>query len=97
MIVAEIEFWPDYGAGPLWRAGRSVEPEELGLPPELAARLSARNARYEESRIPVDGSGDAAWLAEGIALLAEVRAAAQPEYAILVTEPWWGEEPGMDS
>lgn len=92
--VTLIEFWPDYGPGPLWTEdGRSVDPRALGLPEILAERLVAWNARYEEDRIPVEGDGDADWLAEGTALLHDVRSQLGPDYEVTVTEPWWGEDP----
>jgi hypothetical protein len=60
-----IEFWPDYGLGPLWLDGRAVAPEAVGVAGDLASRLNAWNADYEESKVPVDGPGDPAWLGRG--------------------------------
>ena len=88
-----IEFWPDYGPGPLWLDGRAVAPETLGVAADLASRLNAWNAEYEESKVPVDGPGDHAWLGEGIELLGAIRQAVSPGVEVVVTEPWWGEEP----
>jgi hypothetical protein len=89
-----LEFWPDYGPGPLWDAhGKALEPQSLGLDADLANRLLAFNAAYEEERVPVDGPGDAEYLAEGTGLLATVRAALNGRFRVIVTEPWWGEEP----
>jgi hypothetical protein len=89
-----LEFWPDYGPGPLWDAqGQAVEPHALGLDADLANRLLAFNAAYEEKRRPVDGPGDPDYLAEGSRLLARVRAALGGRFRVIVTEPWWGEEP----
>lgn len=92
--MSDIEFWPDYGPGPLWTdKGKVASPTELGLPGELAVRLDTFNAAYEEWRLPREGPGDPAYIAEGIALLAAVRSAIRPEYRVIVTEPWWGEPP----
>ncbi len=88
-----IEFWPDYGPGPLWRDGRAVVPEELGIPEPLATQLRTWNAGYDESRAPIDGPGDSAWIAEGVELLRATRDALAPRTQVVVTEPWWGEEP----
>ena len=91
--VDVLELWPDYGHGPLWsrRQNDYVEPTELPLPAALAARLTEWGQRYEEDRLPLDGTGDPAYLAEGERLLAEVRAALGSRYRVVVTEPWWGE------
>jgi hypothetical protein len=70
----ELEFWPEYSDGPLWRGGATADPAALGLPPELVDRLMAWNARYGDERLPVEGPGDAEWLAEGKLLLQQVRA-----------------------
>jgi hypothetical protein len=87
-----IEFWPDYGAGPLWVGGRAVDVERPDIPPDLAHRLVSWNAEYGDERLPMEGPGDAAWLSEGRRLLHELRAAVWP-VEVVVTEPWWGEEP----
>jgi hypothetical protein len=89
-----LEFWPDYGPGPLWDAqGKAVEPRSLGLAADLLNRLLAFNAAYAEERVPIDGPGDADYLGEGTSLLAAVRAALKGRFQVVVTEPWWGEEP----
>ncbi len=98
MTVAVLEWWPGYGRDhPLWstegRGGAPAELASLGLPVGLGERLRAWTAVYAEDKIPVDGDGDAAWLAEGIVLLGEVRASLGDGYRVIVTEPWWGEEP----
>lgn len=41
----------------------------------------------------MEGTGDPGYLAEGIDLLSAVRAAIRAEFKVLVTEPWWGEDP----
>ena len=48
--VKQLEFWPEYGAGPLWAEGVGVDPTQLGLPTELVERLVAWNARYGDER-----------------------------------------------
>lgn len=88
-----IEFWPDYGPGPLWLDGRAVAPDTLGITGDLASRLNAWHAAYEESKVPVDGPGDPAWLGEGTQLLRDIRRAVAPGVEIVVTEPWWGDDP----
>jgi hypothetical protein len=92
-MTGALEFWPDYGGGPLWDdAGNVVAPHGLAIPAELADRLTDWNARYDEAHLPIEGPGDAAWLAEGRVLLAEVRDALRP-VEVVATEPWWGEQP----
>jgi hypothetical protein len=91
--VKQLEFWPEYGAGPLWDEGAGVDPTQLGLPTELVERLVAWNARYGDERLPMEGPGDPAWLGEGRRLLAETRTALAASHRVVVTEPWWGEEP----
>lgn len=91
--MTELEFWPDYGPGPLWDRGGPVDLATLEIDGLLAERLAAWNAAYEEHKVPLDGEGDAAWLIEGAELLAEIRAALGNQYRVVVTEPWWGEAP----
>ncbi len=89
--VGLLEFWPDYGPGPLWTAdGRPAELWSLGLSNELVRRLEDWNARYAEDKLPIDGPGDTVWLAEGAALLGLARDALRPGVQVVVTEPWWG-------
>ncbi len=91
--VIVLEFWPDYGCGPLWTDGRPADLELLRLNRELIQRLTDWNARYSEDKVPVDGRGDTVWLREGKRLLGEVRQALGDQSQVVVTEPWWGEEP----
>ena len=92
--VNVLEFWPDYGAGPLWtHDGKPVDLSSLDVDPDLVEKVAVWHAAYEEDRVPIDGPGDSAWLHEGRQLLQEVRAALPDEYRVIVTEPWWGEEP----
>lgn len=87
-----IEFWPDYGQGPLWSPdGTPVDPASLGLPDDLVQQLSLWNGSYDDDKLPIEGAGDPAWLAEGRLLLQHVRAAVGPAVRVVVTEPWWGE------
>lgn len=87
--MAEVEFWPEYGSGPLWIAGSSVEPTEL-VGAELAERLIAWNDQYDDEKLPADGSsGDSGWLAEGKELLRLVRERLDGNHVVQVTEPWW--------
>ncbi len=42
-----LEFWPDYGPGPLWLGnGKAADLDSLGLSIDLVARLRAYNAAY---------------------------------------------------
>lgn len=89
-----LEFWPDYGHGPLWwRRGTPADLDALGLPGDLTQRLKMFNDAYEEQRLPVNGAGDAASLTAGGHLLFEVREALAGRFRVVVTEPWWGEPP----
>ena len=89
--MIDIEFWPDYDRGPLWIDGREAPSESLGLPASLAERVQVWNAQYEERKIPGEGPGDPAWLAEGRKLLHEVREALSPEYEVGANEDWCDE------
>lgn len=86
--MQELEFWPDYGPGPLWASGVAVPPDGLGLPDDLAEQLRAWNAQYEEDKLPIDGPGDGEWLNEGRRLLGALRSALGTA-TVVVTEPWW--------
>ena len=90
MIV--LEFWPDYGPGPLWTVGGvPVDLGSLGMDRALVQRVEAWNAAYEEDKVPLAGPGDAEWIGEGRRLLGDVRTALRQEYQVIVTEPWWVE------
>ena len=93
MANVTLEFWPDYGDGPVWTPdGKVADLAGLGLSHDLIAALGAWNRRYAEDKIPLDGVGDAAWLAEGRLLLRRLREALKPDHAVVVTEDWWGED-----
>ncbi|MFP5487625.1 MAG: hypothetical protein ACLGHQ_04895 [Acidimicrobiia bacterium] len=86
-----LEFWPEYNGGPLWSEdGATVEPTSIGLSGEMAGRLLAWNAGYDDDRLPF-AKDDREWLNEGARLLAEVRSALGADYEVVVTEEWWGE------
>jgi hypothetical protein len=90
MVKQTLEFWPDYGAGPLWGSvGQAVDPLSLPLSPELGKRVVSRAAKYAEDKIPFDGAGDTAWIEEGRILLRLVRGALCETHDVIVTEPWW--------
>lgn len=91
-MTARLEFWPDYGQGPLWDAGRTIDLEDLCLPPALIERIHRWHEVYDEDRLPIDGPGDDAWLAEGKSILASIRGSLT-DIEVVVTEPWWGEQP----
>lgn len=73
MTLPVLEFWPDYGDGPLWAAGAAVDPVAVGVDADLAAHLAAHNEAYEEERLPLDGPGDVDYLAEGTRLRGALR------------------------
>ena len=61
-----MEFLPDCGAGPLWTEdGKAVDLNLLGLPDELVEQLTVWNHQYAKEKVPLEGSGDTAWLGEG--------------------------------
>ena len=92
--MTQLEFWPDYGAGPLWTDdGKAADLAGLGLPDQLVERLTVWNGQYTEDKVPLEGSGDADWLGEGAALLRRTREALGSAFQIVVTEPWWDEDP----
>lgn len=91
--MTDLEFWPDYGPGPLWSGGKAIDLASLALDDELAAQVAAWNAAYSEDKVPLEGPGDDAWLAEGRRLLSAVRAALEGQHRVVVTEPWWDQQP----
>jgi hypothetical protein len=89
-----LEFWPDHGPGPLWTDdGKPVDLRSLDLSVDLVEQLEDWNSQYAEKKIPLEGLGDARWLNEGRNLLCRTRDALGPGYQLVVTEPWWGENP----
>jgi hypothetical protein len=92
--MAFLEFWPDYDAGPLWAEdGKAVDLRSLGLPRELIDELTIWNSQYAEEKLPLDGDGDLSWVSEGERLLRRTRDVVGPDISVVVTEPWWGEDP----
>jgi hypothetical protein len=91
-VTLTLEWWPDYGGGPLWhmsgRGGQHADSRALGLPQDLAGRLAVWNQEYAEDKLPVGGDGDCDWLEQGRQLLAEVRQCLAGRFEIAVTEPW---------
>lgn len=73
--------------------GKAVDLHSIGLPGELADQLKAWNGGYAEDKLPLEGSGDAEWISEGTTLLRRTRAALGASVKVIVTEPWWDEEP----
>ena len=91
--MERLEFWAEYNAGPLWNSnGESIALESLSLPDSLRQRLAEWNGRYDDSLLPFE-ENDLPWLVEERSLLAETRAALEGVYEVIVTEPWWGEQP----
>lgn len=94
LVATRLEWWPDYNTGPLWSdGGREVDLAELGASAELVDQVRNWTAGYRDDRLPIDGRGDERWLQEGVQLLADIRRALGVGYEVVVTEPWWGEEP----
>jgi hypothetical protein len=92
--VTVLEFWPDYGPGPLWTDdGKPVDLRSLDLSLDLIEQLEAWNSQYAENKMPLGNLGDARWLNEGRSLLRRTRDALKPAYQVVVTEPWWDEAP----
>mgnify|MGYP003419462799 FL=1 len=92
--MTRVEFWPDYGSGPVWTEdGAPIDPRSLGLTDDLAEQLELWSAQYDEDRIPVEGSGDREWLDRGAHLLERTRRALGPSCEVIVTEPWWDDPP----
>jgi hypothetical protein len=92
-MLTTIEFWPEYGDGPLWTTdGDAVDLSGLALSSDLAEALRAWNANYDDSKLPFE-KNDQAWREEGVRLLAAVRVALSDRYDVVVTEPWWGQAP----
>ncbi len=47
-----LEFWPDYGPGPLWTgSGEPADLHHIGLPEGLVEHLRTWNSRYAEDKI----------------------------------------------
>lgn len=88
-LMPELEFWPEYGSGPLWRGGRAIDLQTVGVEADLVRRLLAWNAEYADEKLPAGGPGDIEWIDRGRALLAGIRAAVEGEVVVVVTEPWW--------
>jgi hypothetical protein len=94
--MTRLEFWPDYGSGPLWNEdGKPVELESFGISAGLAARARLWNSSYAEDKLPLDGPGDAGWLVQGVDLLRQLRDELGDGIDLRVTEPWWGEAPSQ--
>ena len=88
-----LEFWPDYGSGPLWRHGAAISPRDVDVDPSLAERLIRWYAEYAEDKVPLEGPGDVKWMTEGRNLLAELRRQTAGGITIVTTEPWWADQP----
>lgn len=95
--VPTYEWWPDYGGGPFFlrtgRGGEKVELATLNLTGTLEDAIRAWNQDFEEAKLPIDGPGDHSWIARGIDLLDQTRQELSGRVKVVVTEPWWNEEP----
>src|SRR5688572_27675917 len=53
--VTILEFWPDYGPGPVWTDdGKPVDLAQLGVDPDLVAEVAEWNGAYSEDKVPID-------------------------------------------
>ena len=90
-----LEWWPDYGGDLFWsrsgEGGRRVTMDEVGLSASFQQQVEPWLESYDDSKLPMDGSGDADWLASGARLLAAARAELAGRYVVMVTEPYWSE------
>ena len=72
--------------GPGWQGRR---PELVWPLDELAEQLTVWNSRYAEDKVPIEGSGDSAWLGRR----SSVSFAARETHLVLISrrrdEPWW--------
>jgi hypothetical protein len=64
---------------------------EVGLSGSFQERAASWLQSYDDAKLPIDGDGDAGWLAEGVRLLEDARAELAGRYVVLVTEPYWAE------
>lgn len=83
MFVTTLEFWPDYGPGPIWLNGSAIAPAEI-LSASLAKRVRLWNDAYDEAKLETEN--DPAWTAEGKRLLDAVRAELADTHEVIVTE-----------
>ncbi|PWC05132.1 hypothetical protein DCE94_02160 [Agromyces badenianii] len=94
-----LEWWPDYGGDLFFlrsgAGGARIALEEVGLPTGLREPIQRWLLRYDDSRLPIDGPGDAVWIEEGVRLLAAARTEVADRYAVVVPEEWW-REPAND-
>src|SRR5687768_16926025 len=90
-----LEWWPDYGGDLFWsrsgEGGSRVTMDEVGLSASFQHQAEPWLELYDDSKLPMDGSGDADWLASGTRLLAAARAELAGRYVVMVTEPYWSE------
>lgn len=95
LAIAQLEWWPDYGNELFWlrngRGGERIPIENLRLTPTLQEALRRWIARYDDENLSAGAESE--WIVEGIRLLAASRAELAGRYAIVVTEPYWGEQP----
>jgi hypothetical protein len=92
-VTVVLEFWPEYGGGPLWtEMGQSVDLSNLEVSTDLKTQLSTWNLEYDDSKLPFE-TNDVQWLEAGKELLARLRNELGGDYQVIVTEPWWGEVP----
>lgn len=90
-----LEWWPDYGGDLLWsrsgEGGRRIAMDEVGLSTSFRQQAEPWLELYDDSKLPIDGSGDADWLATGRRLLTEAGDELTGRYVLVVTEPYWTE------
>lgn len=64
----------------------------MAVASELNKRLLEWNAGYGSAMLPPNGVKDAAWVREGVQLLAEVRLSLGEAYRVEASDPWWSDE-----
>ena len=91
--MRRLEFWPDYGGVLLHEDGASAPLDSLGLPAGLIEESARWVALYDDAKLEHDTRDDA-WIDEGRALFARVRAAlGEHEIELVDWEGYWAAPP----
>lgn len=64
---------------------------EVGLSESFRDEAALWLAAYDDAKLPIDGPGDADWLATGSRLLDQASSELTGRYVVTVTEPYWRE------
>ena len=65
--------------------------DSLGLDRTAVESVRRWLERYDDSRLPIEGDGDSAWLGEGRVILDGLRRALAGRYEVVTHEDWSGE------